>query len=172
MQALDLSYESFIFECPVLIEKNTDKQMKDMDEKEIVPEVEKFKVMLLLQRSDDARHGNLMQTLIEDSWKGRDEYPTTVTLMFKLMNKHSKLLETRAYRNRNTSNGQYTLTQVGNNPNNNTQRAPGADGTSVERTCYNCYNIDHERWNCPSLDESERASLVAARNRRHSGGGR
>ena len=172
VQALDLSNGSFIFECPVLIEKNTGKQMKDVDEKEIVPEAEKFKAMLLLQRSDDARYGDLMRTLKEDSWKGRDEYPTTVTSMFKLMNKHSKMLETRANHNRNTSNGQYTLTQVGNNPNNNTQQVPGADGTTVERTCYNCNNIGQERWNCPSLDETEHASLVAARNRRCSGGGR
>ena len=91
--------------------------------------------------------------------------------MFKLMNKHSKILETRVKRNRNTSNGQYTLTQVGNNPNNNTQRVPGADGTTVERFCYDCNNIGHERWNCPSLYETKRASLVSARNRRRSGGG-
>ena len=47
-----------------MIEKNTDKRMKVVDEKEIVFEVEKFKAMLLLQRSDDARYGNLPRKLL------------------------------------------------------------------------------------------------------------
>jgi hypothetical protein len=62
LQALDLSNGSFIFECPGLILTNTGVTMDKVTDADKRAETERFKAILLLMRSDEARYGDLIQT--------------------------------------------------------------------------------------------------------------
>ena len=56
---------------------------------EISREEKKMKAIILLKRPDESRYKSLLEDLKKGAHRGRDEYPTTVTDAFDLMNRDS-----------------------------------------------------------------------------------
>ena len=58
-------------------------------EKETTREEEKFSAIHLLQTLDLVRHGNLNEELQNESYVGREKYPTTFGVSYELMVRRS-----------------------------------------------------------------------------------
>ena len=54
-------------------------------DKEIDADTDTFKAMVMILRADNGRYANLQKTLFEGVYKGRDEFPTTVTAAYDLL---------------------------------------------------------------------------------------
>ena len=54
-------------------------------DKEIDTDTDTFKAMVMILRADVGQYANLQKTLFEGVYKGRDEFPTTVTAAYDLL---------------------------------------------------------------------------------------
>ena len=69
-----------------------EKHQDDIEEEE-----ERSKAVFLLKLADEGRYRTLSNSLKEETFLDRDEYPTTVATMFELMTKHSRAITDQRY---------------------------------------------------------------------------
>ena len=77
-----------IFASPELVKSSGSTPSKE----DLLREEERSKVILLLKNSDDKRFGSLAKSLKDGSYLSQDEYPITVSVMYKLMVTHLGVL--------------------------------------------------------------------------------
>ena len=122
--------------------------------KEIEIEVEKVKAMVMLLKSDPARYGTLHEDLCQSVYRGRDEFPTTVTSVYDLLQHTSgkvgariNNLSERLSKFRFRRNGKKNITFVQSD---SRESVPGKDGKLYEHiTCHNCNTPGHYSNQCP-----------------------
>ena len=83
--AVKLTGGDHVFFSPKLAEG----ERHDMHQDDIEKEDERSKAVLLLKLADEGRYGTLSNSLKEGTFLDRDEYPTIVATMYKLMTNHS-----------------------------------------------------------------------------------
>ena len=69
--------------------------------KEFETEVEKVKAMVYFLKSDPNRYGTLHDDLCQSVYRGRDEFPTTVTSAYDLLQHFSGKVGRKASNNNN-----------------------------------------------------------------------
>ena len=70
-------------------EQMMNKKIADATTKELVEEKEKMKAIFFILRSDESRYKDLLKDLKSSAYRGRDEYPTTLTNGFDLLVRES-----------------------------------------------------------------------------------
>lgn len=86
---LDLAGGGHIFVSPTIAGVD----IGDMITQAITSESDKSKAILLLQCSDDARFGDLGDSLNAGTLRDCNEYPQSLAAMYELMIKHSSSLQ-------------------------------------------------------------------------------
>ena len=118
-------------------------------ETEILGEIEKLKAMVCVLRADESRYTKLQDSLMDGVYKGRDEFPVTVTAAYDLLQHNSgdtpndtnKRLGRFRFRRRNN----FTLTQT-----TKLGCTPGRDGKVYSHVkCHNCEEPGHYANQCP-----------------------
>ena len=107
--ALDLAGDGHIFVYPTI----SGKDVSSMSTHEITEESDKSKAILLLQCSDDARFGDLADSLNAGTLRDRDEYPQSLAAMYELMIKYLSSLQHTTAHGRNRRRQTVTLLQAG-----------------------------------------------------------
>ena len=145
---LKLSGGEHIMCSPTLIKASN---KKEPTEDKIEVEEDKFKAMLMILCANHIRYGALQKSLFEGVYKGRDEFPTTITMAYDLLQNiagdvtsYTRVQNQGRRRfnfgrnNRNNSN--VTFTQKSSNE----EVVPGIDGHVYPRiTCHNCGKKGH-----------------------------
>ena len=129
-------------------------------EEEKTVEEDKFKSMLMILRSDPIRFGKLQESLFKGVYKGRDEFPTTVTQAYDLLQHIASDVTSytrptqrsgrfsRFRRNNRTSH--VSFLQRGSNRNNDI--VPGTDGRVYTHIlCHGCGQHGHYKDKCPNV---------------------
>jgi hypothetical protein len=141
-------------------------------------EIDKFCAVHLLAAADPHRYKDLNEELLNASYVGRDEYPTTPSSAYELLVQRSGRFQsiTRAGdRSRVRTDGNHRHhSSVGFLQTDICQPAtdlvPGRDGTTIDLECYYCHAHGHTSNNCPKLNPNR---IRAPRNSgRGSGGSR
>ena len=124
---------------------------------EICAEEEKLKAMIMIIRSDPGRYASLQESLIEDMYKGRDEFPQTKTAAYDLLQhinndilqeisarqKNSNKSSSWFRRNKRSTN--VSFTQKGEK----CEIVPGTDGkVHADIQCHNCNLYGHYSNQC------------------------
>ena len=121
---------------------------------EVDKEMATFKAMVMILRADAGRFSELQATLFEGVYKGRDEFPITVTAAYDLLQHISGDItsyttplrngRSRFRRNRRLAN--FTFTQTSD-----PKVVPGNDSRVYPHiTCRNCHLPGHYANQCPS----------------------
>ena len=82
VNTVDLSHGKYVF-CPITLIKPADLACATEEEKK--KECEKMKAVLMLKNSDYKRYGALSNRLREGVTLGRNEYHTTIAVMYEVM---------------------------------------------------------------------------------------
>ena len=139
---------------------------------EINMEEDKLKAMALIMRSDTARYGHLQQSLEEGTHRGRDEYPTTVTAAYDLL-QHTvpetpgngsggRLSRFRSRRNR-LSNTNVSFAQRESPADSSATTTPGRDGRIFPSIiCHNCSTPGHYANQCSHPDRRSNRNVTLA----------
>ena len=112
----------------------------EMHQDDIEKEEERSKAVLLLKLADEGRYGTLSNSLKEGIFLDRDEYPTTVASMYKLMTKHSGVITGQRHQTNNNRRSGFQMVQQGQcQPVNDQEEEliPGTDGRVFDILCYN-----------------------------------
>ena len=133
------------------------KDENNPSEKEIQVEIEKVKAMVMFLRSDVNRYGTLQDDLSLSVYKGRDEFPVTITATYDLLQHTAGALKikqsfgNRLNRFRFRKNNQRSVTFLQTNNPNVSEAVPGNDGKLYTHiTCHNCNTPGHYSNQCPS----------------------
>ena len=128
-------------------------------EQEINHEIEKVKSMVMVLRSDPARYNALHDSLMDGVYKGRDEFPTSVTGAYELLqhtstditgHERKRLGRFRFRRNNQYNQRNFTFAQTSNvNP------VAGRDGKVYSHVkCHNCNEPGHYSNQCPKVKKN------------------
>ena len=152
---LDLAGGSHVLCSPDLIVAVDENQITA---KEINVEVEKMKAMIMFLKADPARYGTLHEDLYQSVYRGRDEFPTTVTATYDLLQHTSGKIGTNKlnlqermskFRFRRGNKRNFTFVQS-----NNREPVPGKDGKVYSHiTCHNCNTPGHYSNQCPAKND-------------------
>ena len=145
---------------PELIESSTPEQPTA---EEVETETEKMKAMMMILRSDGDRYETLKKDLHQSVYRGRDEFPTTVTSTYDLLqhtsaqsrdennNNSARFGKFRFRKNQNNRNGNFTFTQSSSSS--NSDAVPGRDGKLYTHVkCHHCHTPGHYANECPAKD--------------------
>ena len=126
--------------------------------KEINVEVEKMKAMIMFLKADPARYGTLHEDLCQRVYRRRDEFPTTVTATYDLLQHTSGKIGTNKlnlqermskFRFRRGNKRNFTFVQSSNR-----EPVPGKDGKVYSHiTCHNCNTPGHYSNQCPAKND-------------------
>ena len=151
--AVELTKGDHIFFSPGLtgIERS-DAELSKIEEEE----EDRNKAILLLKNLDDNRFGTLAAKLKESFFLERDEYPTTISSMFKIMAKcnHSNRQSSQAQNrpNNHPRRQGVVFTQQGTQdnlpPSDQRDLVLGTDGRTFNVRCYNCDKWGHYASSC------------------------
>ena len=155
---LELAGGEHIFCSPTILGKSLDTASPD----EIKKENERFRAICFIQRADETRYSELLEDLRKGVFRGRDEYPETVSEAYELLIRTStQFWYVNRSRNTNTrsrSSRNFTFTQNGGHNNNGSgndsaQITAGKNGeTFPDILCYACRIKGHYADQCPSAD--------------------
>ena len=117
---------------------------------------EKFLAMCFFMHADERRYGELHEELKKGVFRGRDEYPVTVSDAYEFLIRTSRQIGyqrnhrmggNRFRGGRTGSTNNFMLVQNRNDP----VPIPGNDGVLHEDiTCYSCRSTGHYAGNCPN----------------------
>ena len=127
---------------------------------EVLTEIEKVKAIMMILKADPNRYGSLQESLFDDVYKGRDEFPVTVTAAYDLL-QHKAMsiastasLRTNRFRFRRSRGGRrnhqqhVTFAQAKSKTNN---AVAGNDGKLYPHIdCHNCGTPGHYANQCPN----------------------
>ena len=129
---------------------------------EVESETEKVKAMMLMLRSDSLRYHELKKDLHQSVYRGRDEFPTTVTSSYDLLqhtaSQNKDTSETQKlgrFRFRRNSKRNFTFAQTPSmkSVSNNNEVVAGKDGKVYTHVnCHNCHQKGHYANQCPNKD--------------------
>ena len=155
---LELAGGEHIFCSPTILGKSLDTASPD----EIKKENERFRAICFIQRADETRYSELLEDLRKGVFRGRDEYPETVSDAYELLIRTSTQLgyvnRSRNTNTRSRSSRNFTFTQNGGHNNNDSgndsaQITAGKNGeTFPDILCYACRIKGHYADQCPSAD--------------------
>ena len=130
-------------------------------DKEIESDTDTFKAMVMILRADSNRYSSLQKTLFEGVYKGRDEFPVTVTAAYDLLQhfssditSYSKPIRGGRFRFRRgrklaNHNSNLTFTQSATK-----ETVPGNDSRVYPHiTCRNCNKPGHYANQCPNKSQ-------------------
>ena len=140
-------------------------KIHEATEENIRKEKERFLAMCFFMRADPNLYSELHEDLKKGVFRGRDEYPTTVSDAYELLLRTRKQLGyARSSRNttrfrggrtddRNRQGENFMLVQAGDgNPRDRADPVPGRDGILHSQTkCFACSKFGHYSDNCPNL---------------------
>ena len=148
---LDLAGGSHVLCSPDLILADDE---NNITEKEMHNEMEKVKAMILFLRTDSVRYGGLHDDLCQSVYRGMDEFLTTVTAAYDLLqhtsgkvgaNKSNFQDRLSKFRFRRGGKRNFTFVQSSNS-----EAVPGKDGKLYTHiTCHNCNTPGHYSNQCP-----------------------
>ena len=154
VEALNLAGGGHIMISPDLIVKATD----PATDEEKAKEREKFMAALVIMNSDKKRFDPLKQELINASYVGRNDYPTSTSTAHDLLARRSGRYETVGRRTpfkrgmgRANVGRSYEFLQVPEG----CKLIPGSDGETKPVQCYNCKEWGLFSYNCPSSTASK-----------------
>ena len=163
---LSLTNGKHVLVSPELIQATNPKQPS---EAEIKAEEEKFKAMLMILRADPGRFGSLQESLFEGVYKGRDEFPTTVTQAYDLLQHIAGDISTFtrnscfscfSFRHGGRRVGNVSFTQKDNK-----NLIPGADGkTHPHIQCRKCNAWGHYANQCEKKNITMAHFTLAQKN--------
>ena len=116
-------------------------------------EKEKFKAMLMILRADPGRFGALQESLFEGVYKGRDEFPKTVTEVYDLLQHIAS--DISSYTCQNCFGGRFRFRRnnkvesVSFMQKSDKDLVLGTDGKTHNITCHNCKQPGHYANKCP-----------------------
>ena len=122
---------------------------------EIEEEIEKYLSMHVIRRCDTTRFGELQKSLLEGSYRGRDEYPTTLQEVYALLVRQPKEIQANVRRSNvrgGRSNVMFAMvgkTQSNDNSVASSNYIKGTDGRTTNQECYICHRLGHISWYCP-----------------------
>jgi len=165
-QTLSLTGGDHIFYSPTI---STAVNKDDPTDEERLSEVEKFKALVLLMRSDQRRFGRLLERLRDCDNGGFDKYPITLAGSYDLMVKEMGNVTTSILNDRSGGGGRgfcgygrygcavQFLQQRENEQ--SIQPVPGISGRLEPTvTCYNCNRLGHFSYDCPQTESSNGGS--------------
>ena len=148
-QIMELAGGSHVFYSPQ-VSSAADKDKPTIKEKE--DEKQRFKAMIMILRSDPERFGRLQESLFEGVYKGRDEFPETVTSAYDLLQRVASnitpytngTVRFSRFRFRRNNKTHVAFTQKGTD-----NIVPGRDGKIHARIqCHNCKELGHYANQC------------------------
>ena len=77
--------------CSLELMNVTDPKAPTQDE--VLAEIEKVKAIMMILRADPNRYASLQESLFDDVYKGRDEFPITVTAAYDLLQHKAMSIE-------------------------------------------------------------------------------
>ena len=123
-------------------------------EKEKEAEIEKFKAMLMILRADPGRFGQLQESLFDGVFKGRDEFPKTMTAAYDLLQHIASDISSYTCQNRFTNRFKFRKGQRVSNisfmQKAGKDAVPGTDGKIHNITCHSCNQVGHYANKCPN----------------------
>ena len=145
---LELAGGGHILYSPKISEAADKNSPKD-DKKEV--EIQRFKAMIMILRADPARYGSLQESLFEGVYKGRDEFPETLTAAYDLLQRIANdftIYTTGSSRfskfklRAQKKLGAISFLQSGTNESD--ELVPGRDGKIHPKIiCHNCHKAGH-----------------------------
>ena len=161
---LELAGGAHIFCSP----KTLGKDISLASPEEIEAESKRFRAICFLLRSDEYRYKELLVDLKKGAYRGRDEYPTTVSGVYELMILTSQQIGYNQRQNRGIQGRQmgrnFTFAQnraVAQEPANIPPRiVPGRDGVTHNTIlCYACEYNGNYADQCPSLRGAKKTQV-------------
>ena len=154
---LQLAGGDHVMCSPILIESVS---KESFTPKEIAAEQDKFKAMLMVLRADPGRFGALQESLYESVFRGRDEFPQTMTNAYDLLqhisgdvtNFQRPQTEKRngRFKMRGKGFGRFGHLSFAQRGQSTSEATPGNDGKVFSHIdCYNCGHKGHYASNCP-----------------------
>ena len=113
-----------------------------MTTEELDEEIDKSKAIIFLKCADESRFGLLAKRLKEAAYLDRDEYPTSLAMMYELMTKSCSNIQGNSSNN-NSRNRRIGVTLIQRNDANEIEGVPGTDGRTFDVICYNCNRRGH-----------------------------
>ena len=157
LKSLEMMGGEHIFVSPIILGSTIDAATREA----IAIQKEEFLAMCFFIRADERRYGDLQEDLKKGVFRGRDEYPKTVSDAYQLLLRTSRQLGYQGSGRRNTGNrfrgnGSNTnpviLVQNANTSENASEPVPGNDGIlHADILCYACRTMGHYAGNCPTV---------------------
>ena len=152
---LELAGGGHVLYSPKISEASDKNNPKD-DEKEV--EIQRFKAMIMILRADPARYGVLQESLFEGVYKGRDEFPETLTAAYDLLQRIANdftIYTTGSSRfSRFKAKAQKRLGAISflqSSGEETDDLVPGRDGKIHPKiVCHNCHKRGHYSNQCPN----------------------
>ena len=143
--------------CSLELMNVTDPKAPTQDE--VLAEIEKVKAIMMILRADPNRYASLQESLFDDVYKGRDEFPITVTAAYDLLQhkamgiasttalRSTRFRFRRSRRHRGQQQQHVIFTQAKNK---SSTAVAGNDGKLYPHIdCHNCGTPGHYANQCP-----------------------
>ena len=146
---LGLAGGAHVFCSPKLVETENE---DNVTETEVKVEVEKVKAMVMLLKADPVRYGTLQEDLCLSVYKGRDEFPTTLTATYDLLQHTSgKLGKVKTALSERLSKFKFRRKKNVTFVQSDKSAVAGKDGKMYDHiTCHNCNTPGHYSNQCPA----------------------
>ena len=142
--AVEFTAGKHIFASPTI----SGLSIEEMSLEELEEEVDKSKAIILLKYADESRFNALSKRLKEAIYLDRNEYPTSLATMYKLMTKSCSNIQSNNSNN-NSRNRRTGVSLLQQNESNKNECVPGTDGRVFNIVCFNYNRRGHYASCCP-----------------------
>ena len=126
-----------------------------LSKSEIEVKIDEYLAMHVIRRCDQGRFGDLQKSLLDGSYRGRNEYPTTLQEVYALLVRQPKEIQANL-RKTNTRSGRSNVmfamvgkAQEKDKSTSTNEYVRGTDGKLIDQECYICHKLGHISWYCP-----------------------